>query len=77
LENTCLLDQYLIKLNWEHLRINKIPPNRNIRRSGGLPISTHQTGRPMTLRPRLTTGLPFRWINDEFWLAQSYNITNQ
>jgi hypothetical protein len=34
---------------------------KKLRRSGGLPICTHQNVRSMTLRPRLVTGLPFRY----------------
>ena len=34
---------------------------KKFRRSGGLPLCTHQSGRSMTLRPRLTAGLPFRY----------------
>ena len=41
--------------------VNQKPPNKIFdRRSGGLPVSTYQIGRSMTLRPRLTAGLPFR-----------------
>jgi hypothetical protein len=45
------------------IAVNKKTAEQNFRRSGGLPISTHQTGRSMTLRPHLAAGLPFRYIN--------------
>ena len=41
--------------------IDKKTAEQNFRRSGGLPMATHEIGRSMTLRPRLATGLPFRY----------------
>jgi hypothetical protein len=49
-------------LEKSHL-LNTTTAEKYIRRSGDLSASTHQAQRPMTLRPRLTTGLPFRHFN--------------